>query len=70
MTFKIGDFVNWMEEYADGIPGRDWGDGIIIEKRNSRNLTQGSNIMYKVYRNKHRDVCWFEERRIFLKETE
>ena len=30
----IGDYVLWYEEYADGIAGKDYGDGIVIEKNN------------------------------------
>ncbi len=68
MNFKVGDFINWLEPYDDGIPGKDYGDGIIIERKNTDHRTYGDYILYKIYRNKHKDVCWFEEQNLTPKE--
>ena len=58
--FKIGQLINWFEDYDDGIAGKDWGDGIIIDKKQHDTFGYGSYILYKVYRNKHKDFYWFE----------
>jgi len=65
---KVGNYVNWYEEYADGIAGRDWGVGIIIETEMYPSSYSDDYPMYKVYRNKHKDLYWFEERQLKLKE--
>jgi len=69
IAFDISDYVYWCEDYDDGISGRDWGDGIVIEKRDHDAFGHGKYIMYKVYRNKHKDLCWFENRQLKLKEN-
>ena len=65
---KIGNYVDWCEDYDDGIAGKDWGDGIIIDTRALRSYCYNEYVMYKVYRNKHKDLCWFEERQLKQKE--
>ena len=65
---EIGNYVNWHEDYADGIAGKDWGDGIVIEKRSHDAFGYGKYCMFKVYRSKHKDLYWFEERQLMLKE--
>ena len=66
---KIGKYVNWYEDYADGIAGRDWGDGIIIETQVYPSSFYTDQLKtYKVFRNKHKDFYWFEERQLKLKE--
>ena len=66
--FKIGNYVNWMEDYADGFAGRDWGDGIIIDTQFYESSFHTEPILtYKVYRNEHKDFCWFEKRNLKLK---
>ena len=63
--FKIGDYVNWHEEFDDGIAGRDSGNGIVIEKETYKSIFDLQKITrYKVFRNKHRDFMWFEKRDI------
>lgn len=68
MMLKVGNYVNWHEEYADGFAGRDWGAGIIIETEMHSSSYSDDYPMYKVYRNKHKDLYWFEERQLILKE--
>ena len=68
MNFAVGNYVNWYEEYADGIAGKDWGDGIIIETSSYLSSCSDEYFMYKVYRNKHKDLYWFEERQLKQKE--
>ncbi len=63
--FKDGSYVDWCEYFGDGFPGRDWGDGIIIDTKKNK-----SCIMYRVFRNKHKDFYWFEEQQLKLKEIE
>ena len=70
MNFKISDYVLWYEEYADGIAGKDWGDGIIIDTQSYPSSYDGGYLMYKVYRNKHKDLYWFEKRQLKLKEIQ
>ena len=67
MKFKIGDYVNWHEEFDDGIPGRDSGDGIVVDTQ--RYMIHGVEpvITYKTYRTKHQDYSWFESRNLKLK---
>ena len=68
LVFEISDYVLWHEDYDDGISGRDWGTGIVIEKRDHDAYGHGKYIMYRVYRNKHKDLYWFENRQLKLKE--
>jgi hypothetical protein len=69
MRLEIGNYVNWYEEYADGIAGKDWGDGIIIETQVYPSSFYTDQLKtYKVFRNKHKDFYWFEERQLKLKE--
>ena len=66
---KVGNYVNWYEEYADGFAGKDWGDGIIIDTQVHPPSCYSEQMeTYKVYRNKHKDLYWFEERQLTLKE--
>ena len=67
LKFLIGKYINWYEDYADGISGRDWGDGIIIEKKDYDAFGHDKHTMYRVYRNKHKDFYWFEDRQLKLK---
>jgi len=63
--FEIGDYVSWHEEYSDGIAGRDFGDGIIIDSTTHKSSFYNNLITtYKVYRNKHKDFMWFEKKDI------
>ena len=62
----IGDYVLWYEEYADGAMCKDYGDGIVIEKK-QYNMYKPSITCYKIYRVKHEDFMWLEERNISLK---
>ena len=69
LNFAVGNYVNWYEDYADGIAGRDWGDGIIIDTQTFPSSCYSDRIeTYKVYRNKHKDFYWFEERQLKQKE--
>ena len=68
LSFSVGNYVNWHEEYADGISGKDWGDGVIIDTRTYPSSYYDDCPMYKVYRNKHKDFYWFEERQLKQKE--
>ena len=68
MKFTIGQLIYWHEEFADGIPGRDGGLGIIIDTRKYNMYGPEPVYSYKVFRNKHSDFSWFEERNITLKE--
>ena len=65
---KIGNYVDWCEDYADGIAGRDWGSGVIIDTQILQSSDYDDCLMYKVYRNKHKDLYWFEERQLKQKE--
>ena len=67
LNFSVGSYVSWYEDYADGISGKDWGDGIIIEKRSYDTFGHGKYCMFKVYRNKHKDFYWFEKRQLKFK---
>lgn len=69
MKFLIGNFVNWYEEYDDGISGKDSGDGIITDKRDHTSYGYKNYFTYKVYRTKHKDFYWFEERQLTSKDT-
>ena len=69
MNFAVGNYVNWYEEYTDGIAGKDWGDGIIIDTQTFPSSCYSDRIeTYKVYRNKHKDFYWFEKRQLKQKE--
>ena len=68
MNFAAGDYVNWYEDYADGISGRDWGDGVVIDTQTFPSSCYEDCLMYKVYRNKHKDLYWFEKRQLKQKE--
>jgi len=68
LNFAVGNYINWYEDYADGIAGKDWGDGIIIDTRTYPSSYSNDYFMYKVYRNKHKDLYWFEERQLKQKE--
>jgi len=68
LNFAVGSYVNWHEDYADGISGKDWGDGIIIEKTTHDAFGNCEYFMFKVYRTKHKDFYWFEKRQLRLKE--
>jgi hypothetical protein len=65
---KVGNYVHWLEYYDDGMAGKDWGDGTIIDKRIIQSSYCSEYLMYKVYRNKHKDLYWFEKRQLRLKE--
>ena len=67
--FEIGNYVKWYEEYADGIAGKDWVDGVLIDKRKYPSCKNDNLFLYKVYRNKHKDFYWFEKRQLKLKEA-
>tara|TARA_R100001509_G_scaffold100566_1_gene58794 strand:- start:371 stop:568 length:198 start_codon:yes stop_codon:yes gene_type:complete len=64
MIFKVGQLVKWFEDYDDGISGRDYGDGIVIEIKMHQSHYSDDYPMYKVYRNKHKDFYWFEKRQL------
>jgi hypothetical protein len=66
--FEIGNYVNWYEDYNDGISGKDWGDGIIIDERTDKSYSYGDYCTYKVYRTKYKDFYWFEKRQLRIKE--
>ena len=69
--FKCGNYVNWMEDYDDGIAGKDYGDGIIIDIQTYQSPWYNNSLTtYKVFRNKHKDFYWFEERQLKLKEIQ
>jgi hypothetical protein len=59
LKILIGKYVNWYEDYADGISGKDFGTGIIIDSRIQKGFNSPDYTMYKVYRTKHRDFYWF-----------
>jgi len=67
--FEIGNYVSWCEDYADGIGGKDFGNGIIIDTEIYESSFHSESIpTYRVYRDKHKDLYWFEERQLKLKE--
>ena len=68
LKFLIGNYIDWQEEHTDGIAGKDWGTGIVIEAKMHSPSYVDDYFMYKVYRNKHKDLYWFEERQLTLKE--
>ena len=61
LNFLIGNNVNWYEEYADGISGKDFGTGIIIDSKIQKGFNSSDYTMYNVYRTKNRDFYWFME---------
>ena len=67
---KIGNYVNWCEDYDDGIAGKDCGGGIIIDERSNKSYSYGDYYTYKVYRIKHKDFYWFEKRQLRIKEIQ
>lgn len=69
MKLTIGDYVSWCEDYADGIGGKDFGNGIIIDTEIYESSFHTEPIQtFRVYRNKHKDLFWFENRQLKLKE--
>lgn len=58
---KEGKMIRWVEPYDDGIFGKDFGTGIIIDSRTQKGFNSPDYTMYKVYRTKHRDFYWFME---------
>jgi hypothetical protein len=67
--YKIGDYIIWVEDYDDGIAGKDSGSGIIIDTETyPSSYNHDILTTYKVFRNKHKDFCWFENRNIILKQ--
>lgn len=67
-TLKIGDYVFWCESYYDGILGKDYGKGLIIETREYDSSQGFECVMYKVYRDKYKDYYWFEQTELELVE--
>lgn len=66
--FKIGQFIIWTEDYADQIAGKDSGSGVIIDIENCKSFYCNRKITrYKVYRDKFKDLYWFEDRQIHSK---
>tara|TARA_R110001583_G_scaffold124453_1_gene275881 strand:- start:854 stop:1057 length:204 start_codon:yes stop_codon:yes gene_type:complete len=64
---KKGQLVNWVEDYADGIAGKDFGTGIIIDSDNRKGYNSDSYMLYKVYRTKHKDFYWFVTQNLNIK---
>jgi|TARA_Y100000034_G_C6537433_1_gene231752 hypothetical protein len=66
MKFKIGDLVKWYSEYSDGLVS-DAGYGIILgAKEFSLEGCDQNYTSYHIYKNKHRDSAFFEERNLVL----
>ncbi len=60
-ALKLGDYVQWFESYDDGVPGRDFGKGIIMDTREYGNTYSKDCILYRVYRQKYQDLYRFED---------
>jgi len=67
-ALKLGDYVQWFESYDDGVPGRDFGKGIIMDTREYGNTYSKDCILYRVYRQKYQDLYWFEDYELKLME--
>jgi hypothetical protein len=65
-ALKIGDYVEWFESYADGIPGKDFGKGIVTNINNHIGQFSFEYVTFEVYRQKYEDFCWFEQRELRL----
>ena len=63
MKFESGDLVKWIEEYADGGIVKDAGIGIIVGSQQYKYKNHAYNT-YEIYRNKHSDKMFFEERNV------
>ena len=59
-TLKLGDYVQWFESYDDGISGKDFGKGIIVDTKKYESTYSKNCKLYQVYRQKHQDFYWFE----------
>jgi hypothetical protein len=62
MKFKPGQLIKWTEEYDDFIT-KDAGVGIITSV-NTYSYMEANYINYTVYRNKHNDKMFFDEKNI------
>jgi hypothetical protein len=71
-ALKLGDYVQWFESYDDGISGKDFGKGIIVDITKYESIHYDNCKLYQVYRQKHQDFCWFEncELKIIEKKNE
>jgi len=60
--FEVGDLIEWYEPYPDGFAIKDAGRGIILEKRkfDFGFASKNEYVNYKVFRNKHSDIMYFE----------
>ncbi len=58
---KKGELIKWFENYDDQVCCKDSGLGIIVELKKHKVNNFGTHLAYKVYRNKHKDFCWFQE---------
>jgi|19_taG_2_1085344.scaffolds.fasta_scaffold59534_4 hypothetical protein len=63
MSFKSGEIVRWIEDYAEGDIAKDSGVGIILSSRQI-SYQHFNHTTYEIYRNKHNDKMFFEERNI------
>jgi hypothetical protein len=59
-ALKLGDYVQCFEGYDDGISGKDFGKGIIVDITKYESIYSDNCKLYKVYRQKHQDFYWFE----------
>jgi hypothetical protein len=62
MKFKPGQLIKWTEEYDDFIT-KDAGVGIVMSV-NTYSHMEANYINYTVYRNKHNDKMFFDEKNI------
>ena len=61
VKFEIGEMVRWYDTYSDLLITKDTGYGIIMDiQATDYGFTSGPWVTYRVYRNKHQDVCIFE----------
>jgi|18_taG_2_1085343.scaffolds.fasta_scaffold10396_2 hypothetical protein len=60
MKYKPGDIIKWTSEYDDYIV-KDSGTGIILDIKEYK-LEEHSYVSYRVFRNAHNDIMFFEER--------
>jgi len=63
MKYKIGELVNWIEEYADGDLVRDAGIGILLSVKDYTHK-ESNYRTYTVYRNKHTDTIAVSDKNI------
>ena len=68
MRYSIGDLVKWdYSEEDSSSSAENYGTGIIVEIKYHDMYGLDQTLLYKIYRTKHKDCFWFEDKHLNLK---